>query len=136
MPDTIWYSEQDQTLHIGVGEIAPVPPEVWHYRVNGMPVVEKWFRYRKRDPAGRRTSALDDIHAERWTAAVTGDLLDMLNVLGRCVALHPQQADLLEQICAGPQVTRADLSNAGVLPVPDRSKKPPRPGTPSAPKLF
>jgi hypothetical protein len=36
-------------------------------------------------------------------------LLNVLNVLGRLVALEPAQADLLERICAAPTLTQEDL---------------------------
>jgi hypothetical protein len=36
-------------------------------------------------------------------------LLNVLNVLGRLVALEPTQADLLERICAGPILTEGAL---------------------------
>jgi hypothetical protein len=40
-------------------------------------------------------------------AEYTEDLLNLLNVLGRLVALEPRQADLLERIVAGPLVAVA-----------------------------
>jgi len=36
-------------------------------------------------------------------------LLNLLNVLGRLVALQPAQADLLDRICAGPILTEGVL---------------------------
>jgi hypothetical protein len=133
MPDKIGYCRRDNTLHIGGGLIAPVSRAVWEYRVNGTPVVEKWFRYRKNSPGGRRTSDLDDIYAEHWAPTRTADLLNLVNVLSLCVALEPRQADLLREICSGPIVTRTELLNAAVLPVPAAATKPrtadPEPGT-------
>jgi hypothetical protein len=44
----------------------------------------------------------------RGLAEYTEDLLNLLNVLGRLVALAPRQADLLDRIAAGPVVAVAD----------------------------
>ncbi|MEU7270558.1 type ISP restriction/modification enzyme [Streptomyces asiaticus] len=60
---------------------------MWEYQVAGigMKVVTKWFGYRKRKPAGRRSSLLDDITPETWPTHFTSELLRLLNVIGRCV---------------------------------------------------
>ena len=50
----------------------------------------------------RPPSPLDNIQPEGWLPEYTTDLLDLLNVLGRLIALHPAQAALLERICDGP----------------------------------
>lgn len=42
--------------------IGQVSQDLWGYSVNRMPVVKKWFGYRKSEPAGRRSSLLDDIN--------------------------------------------------------------------------
>ena len=47
----------------------------------------------------------------------------MLNVLGWLVELEPQQAALLEKICAGPLITVADLDTAGALEIPALPKR-------------
>ena len=43
-------------------------------------------------------------------------LLDLPNVLGLLVKLEPEQAALLEQICAGPQIAAATLDAAATRP--------------------
>jgi hypothetical protein len=58
-----------------------------------------------------------------WSPEFTTDLLNLLNVLGRLVELEPAQADLLARVLAATQVTVADLSQAGVLPVADGFRK-------------
>jgi hypothetical protein len=62
----------------------------------------------------------------RWIASSpragspnTTDLLDLLNVLGRLIALEPAQADLLERICAAHLITKEELEQAGALLAPD-----------------
>ncbi|GLV51294.1 hypothetical protein TBS_18640 [Thermobispora bispora] len=123
MPDDISYDAETLTLKVGAGRIAPVRPEVWAYEVSGMKVVKKWFGYRKKKPAGKKTSPLDHIHTEEWPAEFTTELLQLLHVLTLCVELEPEQADLLEQICNGPLVTVADLQQANVFPVPASARK-------------
>jgi hypothetical protein len=109
---------------------------VWAYEVSGMKVVKKWFGYRKKNPAGRRSSPLDEIHPERWPADFTTELLQLLNVLTLCVELEPDQAELLERICAGPLITVTDLEQARVFPVPASVTKPPADEKPGNPTLI
>lgn len=127
MPESISYDELAGTLHVGDGEITPVPREVWNYEVSGMPVIRHWFGYRKKRPSGRRSSPLDDIVATRWTATMTTELLELLNVLGRCVALEPRQDELLGKVLDGPLITIDDLTASRVLPVPSRASVAPTP---------
>lgn len=126
MPDKIDYDSQNETLMVGDGRISPVSAEVWDYEVSGLKIVKHWFGYRKKNPSGKRESELDHIAATSWTPAMTTELLDLLNVLGRCVALEPRQAELLDEIMAAPRITVADLRNAGVLPAPSTAAKAPR----------
>ncbi|MEV0227969.1 type ISP restriction/modification enzyme [Nonomuraea sp. NPDC050786] len=136
MPDDISYDPETATLHVGVGQIAPVRPEVWAYEVSGLKVIKKWFGYRKKNPTGRKSSPLDDINTEEWTAEFTTELLQLLHVLTLCVELEPDQADLLERICNSPLVTVADLEQANVFPVPASARKPPAAESPEAPTLL
>lgn len=127
MPEKLVYDQQDRLLHVGEGVIAPVSPEVMAFEVSGMPVVKHWFGYRKRNPDGARSSPLNDIVANSWTAAMTTELLDLLNVLGCCVALESRQDALLAKIVEGPLVTVGELETAEVLPVVESAKKMPEP---------
>jgi hypothetical protein len=49
---------------------------------------------------------------DAWLAEYTTELLNVLHVLGRLVALEPAQADLLERICASPTLTEEALREA------------------------
>lgn len=130
MPDKITYDEETSTLHIGAGRISPVPPGVWNYQVSGMWVVKHWFGYRKKNPSGNRKSELAHVVAKTWKPAVTTELLDLLNVLGRCVALELRQSELLCSVMDAPLITVTDLEDASVLPVPAAAAKAPKPDEP------
>lgn len=134
MPSKIEYDENALTLKVGEGRIYPVSAELWNYHVSGMLVIKHWFGYRKKNPAGKRTSKLDDIVPNTWTPHMTTELLNLLNVLGRCVALEPRQAELLDEIMATTQITVAELEEAGVLPAATAATKPPKPT--GEPDLF
>ena len=112
-------------LYVGGGVIAPVRPEVWRYDVGGMRVVHNWFAARRRTPRGGGTSPLDGIRPDRWSPRRTEELVTLLTVLTCLVRLAPRQADLLSRIRSGPLVTVADLTAAGVLPVPEGARRPP-----------
>ena len=118
MPDTISYDAANRRLWIGGGHIDNVPPAVWAYEVSGKHVLTQWFSYRKRNrerpQIGERRppSPLGDIQPDAWPAEYTTELLSVLHVLGRLVALEPAQADLLEQICAGPNLTEGAVHDA------------------------
>jgi hypothetical protein len=83
-----------------------------------MKIVSKWFGYRKSKPTSKRTSPLDDIHAEEWPHEWTTELVQLLSVLRRITDLASAQGELLREILAGPVITETELTAAGVLPVP------------------
>lgn len=129
MPAEKKYIADTQTLRVGDGEWGPVRPEVIDYAVGGRKVLDSWFNYRKKEPTGKRTSPLDDIHVESWPSEWTIELIDLLTVLTRLVELEPAQADLLERILAGPIATKDDLAARGVKwPTTKKDRAPRRPG--------
>ncbi|WP_411576193.1 type ISP restriction/modification enzyme [Streptomyces mutabilis] len=126
VPAEIRYAEMTGTLHLGGGHVSPVPAEVWNYDVGGMQIIKKWFGYRKANPNSRKTSPLDDLHVESWPADWSRELMELLSVLRRLVDLAPAQQDLLDRVLAAPTITTADLERVGILPVPDKARKPHR----------
>ena len=66
----------------------------------------------KKTKTNSQPSPLGDIQPEGWLAEYTEDLINLLNVLGRLVALEPAQADLLGRICAGPLIDAAAVAAA------------------------
>lgn len=119
IPQSIMYDSSSQSLALGSARIDPVSSAVAAYEVSGMRVIKHWFDYRRRNPTGRRGgSDLDELTAEKWTRAMTEQLRDLIAVLEGCVQLEERQADLLDRIVAGVQITTTDLEDASVLPAP------------------
>jgi hypothetical protein len=56
----------------------------------------------------------------------TTDLLDLLNVLGRLIALEPAQADLLKRICDGPLRGAEELAAADAFAIPEAASSKPK----------
>jgi len=89
---------------------------VWNYEVSGKQVLRQWFSYRKRDRSRpiigdrRPPSLLGDVQPSEWLAEYTTELINVLSVLGRLVKLEPQQASLLERVCAGEMVSPASAT--------------------------
>jgi len=120
LPDTMEYDSATRRLKIGKGYVENVTPEMWAYEVSGKQVLWHWFSYRRRDRSrpiigDRSPSPLDSIQPDHWLPEYTSDLLDLLNVLGRLIALEPRQADLLSRICDNPLLTADELRNAGAF---------------------
>lgn len=122
-PDGIEYDASVRRLKIGAGFIDNVPPEVWKYEVSGMQVLDQWFSYRRFDRSRplignrRPPSPLGNMQPNGWLADYTTELMEMLNVLGRLVALEPRQADLLARICDGSLIDAEDLHAKGAFDV-------------------
>jgi hypothetical protein len=121
LPDTMEYDPAKRRLKIGKGFVENVSPEMWAYEVSGKQVVWHWFSYRKRDRSRpqigdkRPPSPLDFVKPEHWLAEYTTDLIDLLNVLGRLVALEPAQEGLLEKILKVEMINAANVEKALAL---------------------
>jgi hypothetical protein len=95
------------------------------YEVGGKQILRQWFSYRKLDRTRpimgdrRPPSALCNLQPDGWLWEYTTDLIDVLHVLGRLVALAPKQADLLKRICEGPTIADFKLqAEIAALPKP------------------
>ncbi|GAA4188283.1 hypothetical protein GCM10022252_23230 [Streptosporangium oxazolinicum] len=122
------YDPRAQTLTVGSGTFAPVRQEVIDYTVSGRRIVWRWLNDRTVHPRNkRRTSSLDNITQASWNREMTFEFLTLLSVLTGCVLLHPEQDQVLTDVCSGPLIGQADLAAAGVLPVPKTATKPPKP---------
>ena len=120
-PDRIDHDTGACRLKVGDGFIDNVPRAVWEYEVSGKQVLVQWFSYRRLDRSRpiignrRPPSPLEKIQPEGWLAEYTTELMNVLHVLGRLVALEPRQADLLNRICDGPLLSGDDLRAGGAF---------------------
>ena len=120
-PNRIEYDADACRLTIGDGFVDNVQPAVWRYEVSGKQVLIQWFSYRRLDRSRpiigdrRPPSALEKIQPAGWLAEYTTELMNVLHVLGRLVALEPRQADLLNRICDGPLTSADDLRARGAF---------------------
>ena len=122
------YSAEKWELRIGNGVFGNVPPEVHAYEVSGTNIAKSWFNYRKPKTGTPSSESLEGITPAGWRPEWDIELLDILNALTALVALEPDQAELLDAILDGPQITVEDLIAAEVLPVPAEAKKAPKVG--------
>lgn len=113
-PDEFSYDPTMETLTVGDGTFGPVPPATWDYTVGGVNVLRSWFGYRRKQRGGKKTSPLDGIHDLGWSADWTTELVDLLTVLTRLVALHGDQDRLLGDILAGETASSSHLAQVGV----------------------
>jgi hypothetical protein len=130
LPDLIDYDAASRRLRIGRGFIDSVPPAVWNYEVSGKHVLQQWFRYRRLDRTRpiigdrRPPSPLDKFQPASWPADYTTELMNLIHVLGRLVALEPRQAALLDRILAAPLLDDATLREAGAFALPPGNGSP------------
>ncbi|WP_197426761.1 type ISP restriction/modification enzyme [Caulobacter sp. CCH9-E1] len=121
MPHELEYDAAERRLKIGTGYIAHVAPEVWAYEVSGKRVLSQWWSYRRKDrskpPMGdkRPPSELSNIQPNVWLPEYTTELLSVLRVLTRLVALEPAQLNLLDRIVSRPNLEADRLRAAGGL---------------------
>ncbi|WP_170135620.1 type ISP restriction/modification enzyme [Nannocystis exedens] len=107
MPEKFSYA--DEVLTVGDGRFAPVSPAVWGYEVSGLKIVPSWLSGRMLQPRGRTSSPLDALRPSAWSEALTQELLELLWVVERSLALHRVQADIFGQIVAGELVSGSEL---------------------------
>ena len=120
-PNELRYDAAAGRLFVGKGYVENVSKALVDYDVSGMNVLNQWFSYRKKDRRRpiigdrRPPSPLSAIQPEHWLAEYTSDLLDLLHVLGRLVALEPAQAKVLEDILGATLLEHGQLIAAGAL---------------------
>lgn len=120
-PNELHYEASARRLFVGKGYVENVSQAMVDYDVSGMNVLNQWFSYRKKDRRRpiigdrRPPSPLSDVQPDHWLAEYTSDLLDLLHVLGRLVALEPAQAEVLEDILGATLIEHDQLIAAGAL---------------------
>lgn len=108
-PDEYGYNPDKQEIIVGDGRFGPVSTEVWEFEVSGLKVVQSWLGYRMKKRAGKKSSPLDDIRPERWTARMSDELLELLWILEATLAMEPELEKMLDKVVAGPCFTAAEL---------------------------
>ncbi|WP_206344066.1 type ISP restriction/modification enzyme [Streptomyces mesophilus] len=119
-PAELLYDRDEEALHIGDGRISPVPAEAWDFHVSGVRVLELWFARRTQTA---EPGELEAIGPRIWPQERTSELLELITVLALLAELRPRQDELTATTEADPLGARA-LRNAGVLPVPETSRRP------------
>lgn len=127
-PDRMAYNPELRRLEIGNGFIDNVSAAVWEYQVSGKQILPQWFSYRRLDRARpiignrRAPSPLQDIQPEAWLVEYTTELMNLLHVLGRLVALEGRQAELLARICESDLIDTDDFRARGVFDAPSKTR--------------
>jgi hypothetical protein len=115
-PVALRYDRDEEALFLDEGRISPVPPEAWDFEVGGVRVLQEWFATRVAAP---EPGTLAEIRPATWPQTWTSELLELITVLALLAELRPLE---------GPEVpdpvTATELREAGVLPVPDRARRP------------
>ena len=103
------YDPAKRMITVGDGRFGPVAPEVWDFEVSGLKVVQSWLGYRMKKRAGKKSSPLDEIRPERWTARMSDEFLELLWVLEATLAMEPDLAAVLDKVVSGPCFAATDL---------------------------
>ncbi|MDQ0759529.1 type ISP restriction/modification enzyme [Streptomyces canus] len=114
-PLTLDYDRDEEALLLDEGRISPVPPKAWDFEAGGVRVLEQWFTARVTEPEPGTLSA---IRPATWPQPWTSELLELITVLALLADLQPLQDE------STPRITASELRQAGVLPVPDSSRRP------------
>ena len=121
-PEQLDHDAESESLLLGTGRIAPVPRAAWAVGTAGVPVLSSWFAARSIDPEARPGS-LEALGLSGWPQQFTAELIELATVLTLLAELRPQQAALLRRL-RGAGIGAAELREAGVLPVPERARRP------------
>ncbi|HET6860415.1 MAG TPA: type ISP restriction/modification enzyme [Streptomyces sp.] len=116
-PQELGYDAAEEVLHVGDGRISPVPPAAWDYRVGGVRVLRTWFELRT---AAAEPGTLAAVRPTGWPREWSSELLELITTLALLGELEPERPDQ----AGAEQITRADLADAGVLPVPGAARRP------------
>ncbi|WEV29611.1 DNA methyltransferase [Streptomyces sp. 71268] len=120
-PDALGYDPEERALRLGNGRISPVAYAAWEYHSGGVRVLESWFERRATPgPAG----TLDAIGPRDWPQEWTSDLLELITVLTLLAELREPTGQLRKELADGPLIAVGELTEAGVLPVPEAARRP------------
>ena len=119
-PSEYCYDAAKHEIAVGDGLFGPVAVDVWGFEVSGLKVVQSWLGYRMKKRAGKKSSPLDDIRPERWTARMSDAFLELLWVVEATLAMEPELEKTLDKVVAGSCFTAAELPT----PTPEERKAP------------
>jgi hypothetical protein len=109
-PNDFSWDEATETLHVGNGTFAQVSRAVWEFEVSGLRPVRSWLGYRMREPAGRKSSPLDEIRPHTWPAEFTEELLELLWVLEHTVNMSSDLTTFLDSVLQSDLLSAEDLT--------------------------
>ncbi|MFF5446591.1 type ISP restriction/modification enzyme [Streptomyces sp. NPDC012888] len=118
-PDGPVYEPETRTLHLGGGQISPVPAGAWEYQVRGVRVLEGWFEARTRHWHAE-AGGLEALGPADWPQEWTSELLGLITTLSLLAGLAPERAAFRP----GPLLPAALLREGGILPPPRWSRRP------------
>ena len=127
-PEDFAWIEAENAVRVGTGRFGPVAAEVWNFEVSGLMVVQSWLGYRMKRRAGRKSSPLDDIRPERWTARMSEEFLELLWVLEETLAMEPELEQALDRVVSGPCYQASELPQ----PTPEERQAPSAPNAPGS----
>jgi hypothetical protein len=131
-PEGFSYEPTTREIRIGDGRFGPVDKAVWEFSISGFEVVKFWLGYRMKEGIGRRSSRLDEVRPDRWTAGMTDEFLELLWTIEHTLALYPDLARFLSDVLAGSCFTAAELP----LPTAAERRPPPRRPDPRQARLI
>lgn len=120
--DLIYDSERHELI-IGAGRWSNVSPEVANYQVGGVKIVDSWFGYRRKNPRGKTSSPLDQMHPLSWEPEWSIELTEILQVLTKLVALEAKQEVLLEDLVLSSKLSMTDLAAFGFVTYGNKDPK-------------
>jgi hypothetical protein len=116
-PEDLGYDADEETLILGQGRLAPVPPQAWAAEST----LREWFTDRSAF-RGAPSGTLAALGLTAWPQRATAELVELATTLARLADLLPAQRALAAD--GGPWFTRADLHEAAILPVPSAARRP------------
>jgi Type ISP C-terminal specificity domain len=108
-PESFSYDGTQQTLRVGVGEVAPVKLAVYSFALSGHDILKSWLAYRMKEGAGRRSSPLDNERPQRWTRRLNRELLELVWVLEATVEKLPALDEFLARVLTSSLFTAEEL---------------------------
>lgn len=115
---------EDQVGEPALGRVGPVTAAAWNYEISGFRIVERWFSYRKCQPAGRRNPPLSNIGIGKWEREYNRELLELISVLTRLTQLEAVQGQLLDEVMAGELILTKALDTDDALALTRDDSKP------------